>query len=223
MTLTALFDGKIGTFLLLLLGLGVLAYVAWLLFRVFGDRLKAAGHSGRPSRLGIVEAFELDRHRQLVIIRRDNVEHLLMIGGPNDLVVEEAIARPAGTAAFVAPAAAPVSAPVSTPQSEPRRETPASPPAPPVTTPFIELAPEPVMPRAAPMPPMPSVSPMPRKSAAPVEPAPMVKAPEKAPEVAPPTVAVAKPKDPQRLSMNINFLEEEMTRLMGRAPEKPKE
>ncbi len=218
MTLTALFDGKFGTFLLLLLGLCVLGYVAWLLVRVFGDRLKPAGNLGRPSRLGIVEAFDLDRHRQLVIIRRDNVEHLLMIGGPNDLVVEEAIARPAATALFVAPASAPVSAP----QAEPRREPQTPPPAPPVKTPFIELAPEPVMPRAAPMPsvsPMPPVSTMPRKPAAAAEPAPIAKAPE----VVPPAGSVAKPKDPQRLSMNINFLEEEMTRLMGRAPEKPKE
>ncbi|MGH6835605.1 MAG: hypothetical protein ACREC9_08660 [Methylocella sp.] len=47
----------------------------------------------RPPRLGTVDAFDLDGHRQLVIIRRDNVEHLLMIGGPNDIVIESEIIR----------------------------------------------------------------------------------------------------------------------------------
>ncbi|MGH6819873.1 MAG: hypothetical protein ACREDU_03310 [Methylocella sp.] len=47
----------------------------------------------RLPRLGTVDAFDLDRQRQLVIIRRDNVEHLLMIGGPNDFVIESKIIR----------------------------------------------------------------------------------------------------------------------------------
>ena len=33
---------------------------------------------------------------ELVIIRRDNVEHLLMIGGPTDVVVEQNIVRAVG-------------------------------------------------------------------------------------------------------------------------------
>jgi hypothetical protein len=37
-----------------------------------------------------------DGRRKLVIIRRDNVEHLLMIGGPTDVVVEQNIVRAAG-------------------------------------------------------------------------------------------------------------------------------
>ena len=40
----------------------------------------------------------LDGQRQLVIVRRDNVEHLLMIGGPNDVVVESQILRVAAPA-----------------------------------------------------------------------------------------------------------------------------
>jgi hypothetical protein len=47
----------------------------------------------RPVRLAIVDAFDLDRQRQLVIVRRDNVEHLLIIGGANDLVIESQIIR----------------------------------------------------------------------------------------------------------------------------------
>jgi flagellar protein FliO/FliZ len=74
-----------------------LAAVALLLLifrRAFGRRLRMPGNGrARPPRLGIVDAFDLDRQRQLVIVRRDNVEHLLMIGGPNDLVIEAEIIR----------------------------------------------------------------------------------------------------------------------------------
>lgn len=55
-------------------------------------RLPRNGRTRQP-RLGIVDVFDLDRRRQLVIVRRDNIEHLLMIGGPNDLVVESEIVR----------------------------------------------------------------------------------------------------------------------------------
>ena len=55
-------------------------------------RLPRNGRTRLP-RLGTVDAFDLDRQRQLVIIRRDNVEHLLLIGGPNDLLIESQIIR----------------------------------------------------------------------------------------------------------------------------------
>jgi flagellar protein FliO/FliZ len=60
----------------------------------FGRRVRLPRNGrARLPRLGTVDAFDLDRQRQLVIIRRDNVEHLLMIGGPNDLVIESQIIR----------------------------------------------------------------------------------------------------------------------------------
>ena len=66
-----------------------------IIFRLtFGRRLRLPRNGrARPPRLGTVDAFDLDRQRQLVIVRRDNVEHLLMIGGPNDLVIELEIIR----------------------------------------------------------------------------------------------------------------------------------
>src|SRR5450631_1716256 len=61
---------------------------------LFGHRLRfSSGGKARQPRLGLVDAFSLDGQRQLVIVRRDNVEHLLMIGGPNDIVVESQIVR----------------------------------------------------------------------------------------------------------------------------------
>lgn len=68
--------------------------LVFILFRiVFGRGIKLPGGRGRQQRLGIVDAFEIDRQRQLVIVRRDNVEHLIMIGGPNDVVIESTIIR----------------------------------------------------------------------------------------------------------------------------------
>jgi hypothetical protein len=68
-----------------------------LIRRALGDRLNMsdrADRRGRPPRLGITESFTVDHQgRRLVIVRRDNVEHLIMIGGPNDLVVEAGFVR----------------------------------------------------------------------------------------------------------------------------------
>jgi flagellar protein FliO/FliZ len=68
--------------------------LVFVLFRVvFGRGIKLPGGRTRQQRLGVVDAFEIDRQRQLVIVRRDNIEHLIMIGGPNDVVIESAIIR----------------------------------------------------------------------------------------------------------------------------------
>ena len=69
--------------------LGVLAVliVLLLVFRMFKGR--ARGRKGM--RLGIVEYCEIDQSRRLVLLRRDDVEHLVLIGGHQDLVVESGI------------------------------------------------------------------------------------------------------------------------------------
>jgi len=51
----------------------------------------------KERRLAYVERASIDAGRKLVLIRRDNVEHLLLIGGPIDLVIETGIpAEPVG-------------------------------------------------------------------------------------------------------------------------------
>jgi len=49
---------------------------------------------GGPRRIGVVEARAVDQRRRLVLVRRDDREHLLLIGGGADLVVETDIAAP---------------------------------------------------------------------------------------------------------------------------------
>ena len=75
---------------------GLLALLALGLRRLSGSRLSMTSQErgrARQPRLGVVDVYDLDRQRQLILLRRDNVEHLLLIGGPNDLVVETNIAR----------------------------------------------------------------------------------------------------------------------------------
>jgi hypothetical protein len=76
----------------------LLALFALILRRLTGGRMSLASERGRARqpRLGIVDVYDLDRQRQLILLRRDNVEHLLLVGGPNDVVVETNIVRSAG-------------------------------------------------------------------------------------------------------------------------------
>ena len=41
-----------------------------------------------PRRVAVIDAAAVDRRRSVVLIRRDNIEHLVMIGGPTDVVIE---------------------------------------------------------------------------------------------------------------------------------------
>src|SRR5438105_11707943 len=77
--------------------LGLIGGTAYLIRRFGGERLAAAGR-GRQPRLAVVDAAAVDGRRRLILIRRDNVEHLLLIGGPTDVVVEPNILRAAATA-----------------------------------------------------------------------------------------------------------------------------
>ncbi len=65
-----------------------------------------AGGRNRKTRLAVMDATAVDSHRRLVLVRRDDVEHLILIGGPTDVVVEQGIRlgqarRPALTATGV--------------------------------------------------------------------------------------------------------------------------
>jgi flagellar protein FliO/FliZ len=73
----------------------LIGLIAWLVRRFGGSRLGGSAR-GRQPRLAVIDAATVDGRRRLVLIRRDNIEHLLMIGGPTDLVVEPNIVRASG-------------------------------------------------------------------------------------------------------------------------------
>ena len=73
--------------------LALIGVAAWLVRRFAGNRLGANTNRGRMPRLAVIDAAAVDGRRRLVLVRRDNVEHLIMIGGPTDIVVEPNIVR----------------------------------------------------------------------------------------------------------------------------------
>jgi flagellar protein FliO/FliZ len=93
--LTALFGGPENTYLNAAFALGLvivlIALGAWVL-KLFARGVSAAPLSrGRNRRLSVVDQVNVDPRRKLIIVRRDNVEHLILTGGPQDLLVESGI------------------------------------------------------------------------------------------------------------------------------------
>ncbi len=73
--------------------LGLIALLVWLVRR-FGPAGIALKATGRNRRLAIVEVAPIDARRRLVLVRRDGIEHLLLLGAGNDLVVESGLVMP---------------------------------------------------------------------------------------------------------------------------------
>ena len=80
-------------FLAFLIVLGLIGATAWAVRRFGTGRLGGAGGRGRQPRLAVIDYASVDGRRRLILVRRDNVEHLMMIGGPTDVVVEANIVR----------------------------------------------------------------------------------------------------------------------------------
>ncbi len=81
-------------FIAFLVVLCLIGLTAWLMRRFGASRLGGGSARGRQPRLAVIDAATVDGRRRLVLIRRDNVEHLLMIG-PSDIVIESNIVRAA--------------------------------------------------------------------------------------------------------------------------------
>jgi flagellar protein FliO/FliZ len=110
--------------------------VFWLIRLFTNGRLGSSPARGRQPRLAVLDALPIDQRRRLVLVRRDNVEHLILIGGPADVVVEPGIQRSQQPRRLE---------PLRT---EPQRPEPASRPAPAPQGPRVAAAPiaEPVRP-----------------------------------------------------------------------------
>ncbi|WP_417434239.1 flagellar biosynthetic protein FliO [Hoeflea sp.] len=124
------------------------------------------GGKNRQPRLAVLDATAVDTRRRLVLIRRDDVEHLVMIGGPTDIVIESRIARPDQVAASQppsqqqrAPQPAAVAARPAAAAPQPHRSTaPVQPAA--VPTEPVFRQPEPALqPPSRPQPPVSAPSP----------------------------------------------------------------
>ncbi|MEQ8298522.1 MAG: flagellar biosynthetic protein FliO [Nitratireductor sp.] len=209
--MTAWLDGMIGPqyaplvgWVLLALVIIVIVLLALRLLRGITAGTFIAGGRNRKARLAVMDATAIDTRRRLVLVRRDDVEHLILIGGTSDIVVEQDIrmihkASRSITDEAEAPLrhAAPQPAPVQDKKENaasrpfsglrgPERTAPPARPAPP--PPARPQSPQPVPPAAKQAPAWRQAEPppAPRPQPAPVRPATQAPA-------APVAAAVAKP------------------------------
>lgn len=61
----------------------------WFLRLITGKSRRKPAH--QDHRLAVLDRTQIDDSRSLLLVRRDDVEHLVMIGGPSDVVVESNI------------------------------------------------------------------------------------------------------------------------------------
>jgi flagellar biogenesis protein FliO len=122
--LTSLFGGSGNTILTAAFALAIVIILIvlgiWLLKILF----KASGSvgRGRNRRLSVVDSLAIDPKRQLLIVRRDDVEHLILTGGAQDLVIETGIPAP------VQPVRLPMRRPVPTAPQRVAAQAKAAPP-----------------------------------------------------------------------------------------------
>jgi flagellar protein FliO/FliZ len=79
--------------LALALVLGLIGGAAWAARR-FGPALWFGARPKRDRSLGVLESLPIDARHRLVLVRRGERKHLLLIGPNHSLVVEDGIAEP---------------------------------------------------------------------------------------------------------------------------------
>jgi flagellar biogenesis protein FliO len=106
--MAALFGGSDNAVLNSALALGIVLVLivlgVWVL-KQFTRVSSTMARGTRQRRLKVIDSLMIDPKRQLMIVRRDGVEHLILTGGPTDIVVEtgipvteaQAAQRPAAT------------------------------------------------------------------------------------------------------------------------------
>lgn len=81
------FETYIRFFAALAFVLALIAASAWIVRRTGLGGLTPR-RPGQARRLAVVESIALDSRRRLVLVRRDDVEHLILLGAAGDLLVE---------------------------------------------------------------------------------------------------------------------------------------
>jgi flagellar protein FliO/FliZ len=69
--------------------LALIVLLAWIAKRLGVSGNVASG--GRNKRVSIVESVPVDAKRRLILVRRDGVEHLVLLGSDGDTVIEAGI------------------------------------------------------------------------------------------------------------------------------------
>ncbi len=112
--------GGVGIALLVLIG------ILWIMRNRAPSPFVRGGKNRQP-RLQVLDAAAVDARRRLVLVRRDGIEHLIMIGGPTDIVIESGISD----ATRAGSAATPVEIPMAFEERPPQQQKAAAVEAPP--------------------------------------------------------------------------------------------
>lgn len=206
--------------------------------RGFSTGTFIAGGRNRKTRLAVMDATAVDSHRRLVLVRRDDVEHLILIGGPTDVVVEQnirliqATRRPAEELAYhhghvadmppvaeqprpqhhhAEPAPRPAPPPAPPPPQRPAAAPATAPAAPPPAAPArTEPRFSQHLPSSPPRPaaPVPAAPVAPAPAASGAQPARPVMAPVQVTSPTPPAPAVAAPVKPAKPDLDDELLKE---------------
>ena len=83
--------------------LGLIGLLATLARRAGLGFPAAAIKPGNKRRLSVVEVTAVDGRRRMVLVRRDDVEHLLLISPTSETVIERGIATAVGNPIAIAP------------------------------------------------------------------------------------------------------------------------
>ncbi|MEL6735365.1 MAG: hypothetical protein AAFO98_05735 [Pseudomonadota bacterium] len=187
----------------------------------------AGGSRSKKARLAITDAARVDEHgRSVVLLRRDDVEHLLLIGGPNDLVIESNIRKlePAGAsmAAATSMAAERTAAPptaIATPAPPPPQPTPKPVEAAPLTTPKEPPAPvlTPSQPTTASVSPAPTLAKPAMSPSVSADPSSI-----RSPEPSTPSMGLAKPNTPTSAASSASPVRREPPSFTNTARVEPK-
>ena len=83
-------------FFALIFVLGLIGALALLLRHFgFGGAVRLQRHlTGGRKRLEVMDVLAVDARRRLVLIRRDNTEHLILLGPNDDILIEGCISAP---------------------------------------------------------------------------------------------------------------------------------
>ena len=130
------------------LALLCLFVVLWILRNRAPSPFVRGGRNRQP-RLQVLDAAAVDTRRRIVLIRRDNIEHLVMIGGPTDIVIESGIGddRPYLSAHPLAQQVEDDQSTLPNPAAQ-ANLTAAEPPAPMIAAPAAAIAAAPAVPLA---------------------------------------------------------------------------
>ena len=91
----SLFSASLRAVFALIAVLAAIALTSYLLRKFAHGSMRFAGKEKQAIHLDILYAKNIDNRRRLILVKRDEVAHLLLIGGTSDIVVESSIPLPA--------------------------------------------------------------------------------------------------------------------------------